>query len=97
MFGKLIAFIRQMGTAVMDNGVRAPAAFVGKVVELHKGVRRFLVVWAVGLITWVTIHVFKQPNVITTEETVAYATNVGILATILGLYQVSRGRDDGRS
>lgn len=94
MLDKLIAMIRSAGAAIMQHGVRVPAAVVSNIVENHKGVRRLLVVWAAALISWVSWMVFKNPKTITTDEAVAYATNVGILATVLGLYQLGRGREE---
>jgi hypothetical protein len=90
----LIEGAKRLGAAIVENGVRLPAAFIGRIVEEHKGIRRFLVIWAVCLITWVTWHVFKRPSEITMNEAAAYATTAAILGTVLGLYQVNRGKED---
>lgn len=81
-------------TAKALSAIKTPAAFAGKLVNEHKGVRRGLVLWAVWLITHVTLRVFQQPALITTPEVAAYTVAVGILATVLGFYMQGRNKED---
>lgn len=60
----------------------------------HKLVRRLLLLWAVCLISFVVVaFVAKMGSIQTADATVIVAV-IGILATVLGLYQWSRERED---
>ncbi len=59
----------------------------------HKAVRRGLVLWAVCLITFVTIIVFWEFDKITAPVASAYATVTALLTVVLGLYQWSRDKE----
>lgn len=64
-------------------------------IEKHKAVRRLALLWAVCLITWVVIRVFGGPlSAITGPAATALGIVVGLLATVINLYQRSRNRDD---
>lgn len=61
----------------------------------HKLVRRFLVFWATGLITVVTLHLFVYGDwkEITGAVATAYASVTALLTAVLGLYQWSRNKE----
>lgn len=67
-------------------------------IENHKLIRRLALVWACALITVVVLRV-TVPEVITAiggaGATIVTAV-IGILATVIGLYQHARSQDDGR-
>lgn len=67
--------------------------------ERHKFVRRATLAWACWLITVVVLRA-TEPSVFS-EATGAGATIVtaviGMLATVIGLYQWSRDKDDHRN
>lgn len=61
----------------------------------HKAVRRLLVLWAMLMITWVVkalVDPSMAPLITSPWATVAVAV-IGILATVLGFYQWSRGQE----
>ena len=60
----------------------------------HKLVRRLLVVWAICLITWVTVRVFSDLTLITSAVNAALGMITAILTTVIAHYQWSRGRDN---
>lgn len=64
--------------------------------EEHQGARRIALVWAMSLITWVTIQLFTDPTGITGASAAAYATVTGVLGIVIGFYQHLRGQDDRR-
>lgn len=59
----------------------------------QKLVRRLLVLWAVCLITWVTLRVFADVTLITAAAATALATITALLTVVIGFYQWSRGQD----
>ena len=61
----------------------------------HKLVRRGLMIWAIWIITWVIQRVFADLTLITPSVATALATVVGILATVIAMYQWSRNKDTG--
>ena len=71
---------------------------VAELVEQHKLIRRLALGWAITLITFVVIRV-TEPSVIV-QIGVGGATIVtaviGLLATVVGLYQVHRNQEDSR-
>jgi hypothetical protein len=56
-------------------------------------VRRFLVFWAVGMITYVILAVFTDLNNINGHVTTALSIVVGLLATVIGFYNYQRRLD----
>ncbi len=70
----------------------------GRLVELlfekHKLVRRMLVFWAVGLITWVVLKTFSDLTLLTAAVATALATITALLTAVLGFYQWSRTHED---
>lgn len=71
---------------------------IDTLVNRHKLVRRLLVAWAIGLITWVTVQVFGGPlSEITGNVVAAYTVTTGLLTVVLSLYQTHRGKEDARS
>ena len=63
-------------------------------VERHKLVRRFLLVWAVGIITYASIRTYEQLDMITTQVVSLYGLTVGILSTVIGVYFHDRHKED---
>lgn len=76
-----------------------PAHIVEELVEHHKLVRRLALLWAMVLITVVVIRV-TEPSVIVAigagGATIVTAV-IGLLATVIGLYQHHRNGDDLRA
>jgi len=64
-------------------------------IENHKLIRRFALIWACILITWVTVQVFIDISKITSAVVGALTVIVGILASVIGFYQYQRGKEDG--
>lgn len=62
-------------------------------VEEHKAVRRTLVLWACALITWTTVQLFSDIEAITAAASTAFGLVTGLLATVIGFYQWTRGRE----
>ena len=60
----------------------------------NKRVRRFLVGWAVALITTIVIWTWLSPPDIPTGTATLVISVIGMLATVLGFYQWSRKKDD---
>lgn len=71
---------------------------VGKWIERlfneHMLVRRFMVFWAISLITYVILKVFVNPETISTPAAVALGSVVGLLTTVLAFYVRSRQLDE---
>jgi hypothetical protein len=77
--------------------VRAPLDLLDHLVEERKLVRRALVLWAAGLITFVTLEVVDvlgKMSEITAPVTSFYLGVTGLLTAVIGFYQWSRERDD---
>jgi len=68
--------------------------WIDRLFNKHKFVRRGLVLWAVCLITFVTITIFLQLDKITAPVASALGTITALLTVVLGLYQWSRDRED---
>ena len=65
-------------------------------VEKHKLVRRSVLIWAVWLITYVTLRVFGEtPPVISEFTATAFGIVTAILATAIGFYKWSRHKENG--
>jgi len=68
-------------------------AFLHRLFEEYKLVRRIIVFWAIITISWTTFVMFSNPVAITDAAAEAYLANIGLLATVIAFYQWSRGRD----
>jgi len=79
--------------ALRSRFVSSLGDWIDRLFNQHKVVRRSLVYWAIGLITFVTIVVFHDLEKITTPVASAFGLVIGLLATVLGLYQWSRNKD----
>lgn len=60
----------------------------------HKLVRRLLLAWAVGIITYASIKTYEQLDMITTQVVSLYGLTVGILSTVIGVYFHDRHTED---
>lgn len=94
MIPLIIAGVRIAVTAALHHTIIAPVSLLGELLDKHKGVRRGLAMWAAGLITWVTVRIFKDPSTITAYSAEAYAATCAILGTVLSLYHLGRNRED---
>ena len=79
--------------------IRAPLELLDRLIEDHKLVRRSLVLWAAGLITFVTIEVaavLGKMNEITGSVTSFYLGVTSLLTAVIAFYQWSREKDRER-
>lgn len=60
----------------------------------HKLVRRLLLAWAVWLITTVVLAFIDHMGSIQTADATVIVAVIGILTTVLALYQHTRAKDD---
>lgn len=68
-------------------------------IENHKLIRRLALLWAISLITYVTISVM-QPEIITVISGAGASVVVaviGILQTVVALYQTGRSKEDANA
>ena len=63
-------------------------------VERHKLVRRLLLAWAIGIITYASIRTYEQLELITTQVVSLYGLTLGILSTVIGVYFHDRHKED---
>lgn len=68
--------------------------WIADLFDKHLFVRRVMVFWAMGLITWVVVIVFSDLDKITATVVSALGIVVGILATAIGFYVNTRGKAD---
>jgi len=61
-------------------------AVIKDLVERHKLVRRILLIWAVAIITYASIRIYEQLELITNQVVTLYGLTVGILSTVIGVY-----------
>jgi hypothetical protein len=64
--------------------------------EEHKLVRRLVVLWALGLITFVICVTFSDLTLLTASVAATVGTVVGILSVVINFYIRSRELDDIR-
>ena len=62
--------------------------------DRYKVFRRIALIWAITLITYVTIAVFSDLALITAAVVSALSLIVGLLATVIAFYMQSRFKDD---
>lgn len=60
----------------------------------HKFVRRFMVFWAMALITWVIVTVFTDLDALSGHVVTALSIVVGLLSTGIGFYNYQRKMDE---
>ena len=77
----------------MPGEARLMLGWIDRLFNRHKLVRRVLVFWAMATILWTSYMMFRDITLINNAAAMAYATNVGLLATVIGFYQWSRSRD----
>lgn len=73
-------------------------SWIERLIEQHKLVRRLTLAWACVLITLVVLRVTTPealPHVTAAVASVVVAV-IGILTTVIGLYQWHRHRDDNK-
>jgi predicted metal-binding membrane protein len=68
--------------------------WIDRLFNQHKFVRRGLVLWAIFLITLVTLAVFEDVTKITPAVVSALGAITALLTVVLGLYQWSRNKED---
>ena len=61
--------------------------------EKHKLVRRTVVAWAMGMITFATIQVYSDLTIVTPAVVSLYTVTVGLLGTAIGFYQFLRNKE----
>lgn len=61
--------------------------------EQHKLVRRLLLLWSVGIITYASIRTYEQLDMITTQVVSLYGLTLGILSTVIGVYFRDRHKE----
>lgn len=66
----------------------------GTAIREHKAIRRLIVVWAMTLVTWVTIRVFTDLSLITTAVVSAMTLITGLLTVPIGFYFRDRTKED---
>lgn len=77
------------------QGFTSGRSYIGAIVEQHKGIRRFIVLWSVALTTWVTIKVFTTPfRQISGNVVAAFSAVTALVGLAVSLYQTSRSRED---
>jgi hypothetical protein len=67
---------------------------IKQAVTYHKLVRRLLLIWAVGIITYATIRTYEQLEMITNQVVSLYGLTLGILSTVIGVYFHDRHKED---
>lgn len=80
-------------TGMKRKCVSSLGDWIDRLFNKHKAVRRGLVVWAVWLITVVTLLVFSDLDKLTAPVATALATITALLTVVVGLYQWSRNKD----
>lgn len=60
----------------------------------HKLVRRLLLAWAVGIITYASIRTYEQLEIVTSQVVGLYGLTIGILSTVIGVYFHDRHKED---
>jgi len=63
-------------------------------IERHKVIRRLLLAWAVWLITYVTLQLPWHGGNLSSGTAAGYATVVGLLSLVTGLYFHNRAKED---
>ena len=65
--------------------------------DRYKVFRRIALIWAICLITYVTMAVFSNISLITAAVVSALSLIVGLLATVIAFYMNSRFKEDKRN
>ena len=69
-------------------------AWLDRLFNRHRFVRRFTLFWCIGLITWSVHYAFVNRPDIPGNTVTALGLITGLLATVIGFYQWHRGKDD---
>lgn len=70
--------------------------FLDRLINKQKAIRRSVLIWAMYLVTHVTLIVFQNLPLITTSVVAAYTLVVGLVATAIAFYTQGRNKDDQR-
>ena len=70
------------------------SAWVERMFNRHKLVRRLLLLWAVWLITTVVLAYTERMGSISQADGVVIGAVIALLSTVLALYQHQRAKDD---
>lgn len=62
--------------------------------DRYRVIRRLAIGWVMWLITFSTLQVFTNLEMVTAAVAAAYATVVGLLSLVLGLYFRDRFQED---
>jgi len=65
-------------------------AWIDRLFTEHQFMRRFVLFWAMGMITWLTWWLFFERGNMTMDERYAYLGVVGMFATAVGMYTWKR-------
>lgn len=68
--------------------------FVNDLFEVHKLVRRTLVVFAMGLVGWTTVILYQNIELITNPVVGLHSITVGILSAAIARYFFDRSKED---
>ena len=61
----------------------------------NKVVSLFVVLWAIGLVTYITLRLFDSVDAITSEAVAAYTALLGVPAAAFGLWKWRNSKKDG--
>lgn len=64
--------------------------------DRYRVIRRLAIGWVMWLITYATLQVFAHPETLSGGAAAAYATVVGMLSVVLGVYFHDRFQEDKR-
>ena len=85
-----------MKSGIIYANMKRIGEWIESLFEEHKLVRRLVVLWALGLITFVICVTFSDLTLLTASVAAAVGTVVGILSVVINFYIRSRELDDIR-
>ena len=74
--------------------IKSFGQWVSDLFEVHKLVRRSLVVFAMGLVGWTTIILYQNIELITNPVVGLHTITVGILSAAVARYFLDRSKED---
>lgn len=63
-------------------------------IDRHKVVRRFIILWVIGIITWSVYISFTNPPDIPSGTATVLISIIGLLSVAISFYQWQRHKDD---